>query len=443
MDAQQKRNIVIVGGGIIGCTTAYYLTRHPKFNPALHTVTLLEATAIASGASGKAGGLLALWAYPTCLVPLSYRLHRELAAEHNGAKRWGYRRLGCGSLAAVVKANDLESRPSNPPPPSASNGTNGDLPIQSAVSEETTGEWEKLPKQDSRAAGLLQDSPLPSDLDWIDGGLVHQYDEMGSPGSTETSQVHPFYFTNAMADLAKEKGADIRLRAKVTKIHDTRIAGVHSVAYEDRDTGESHTITHVTDVIVAAGPWTGKLIPRTRVEGLRAHSVVYEADVSPYAVFTDIQLPADYIPDHRAGKGQKRRHRGNVDPEIYARPFGEVYACGETDNMIPLPATADEVSVDQSQCDDLLAYIATVSPALAAAPVKARQACYLPQHIRFGEQRGPLIGPTSVPGLWVAAGHTCWGIQNGPGTGYLMAGMVFGDKTDEGVGRLDPRKFKV
>ncbi|KAH6637059.1 FAD dependent oxidoreductase [Chaetomium tenue] len=443
MDAQQKRNIVIVGGGIIGCTTAYYLTRHPNFNPALHTITLLEATAIASGASGKAGGLLGLWAYPTCLVPLSYRLHRELAAEHNGAKRWGYRRLGCGSIAAVVKANDLQQRASKPLPPAANNGTNGDLPIQSAVSDDTTKDWEKLPKQDGRATDLLQDSPLPSDLDWINSRLVHSYEEMGSPGSTETSQVHPFYFTNAMADLAKEKGADIRLRAKVTKIHDTRIAGVHSVAYQDRDTGELHTITSVTDVIVAAGPWTGKLIPRTRIEGLRAHSVVYEADVSPYAVFTDIQLPADYTPDHRANQGQKRRHKGNVDPEIYARPFGEVYACGETDTTIPLPATTDEVSVDQSQCDDLVAYIATVSPALAAAPVKARQACYLPQHVRFGEQRGPLIGPTSVPGLWVAAGHTCWGIQNGPGTGYLMAGMIFGDETDKEVERLDPRKFKV
>ena len=272
---------------------------------------------------------MGLWAYPTCLVPLSYRLHRELAAEHNGAERWGYRRLGCGSLAAIVKANDLQPRVSDHPPALAGNGTNGELPIQSTVSGDTTKDWEKLPKQDGRAADLLQDSPLPPDLDWIDGRLVHHYEEMGTPGSTETSQVHPFYFTNAMADLAKEKGADIRLRAKVTKIHDTRIAGVHSVSYEDRDTGESHTITQVTDVIVAAGPWTGKLIPRTRVEGLRAHSVVFEADVSPYAVFTDIQLPTDYVPDHRASQGQKRRHRGNVDPEIYARPFGEVYACGK------------------------------------------------------------------------------------------------------------------
>ncbi|KAK4242281.1 FAD dependent oxidoreductase [Achaetomium macrosporum] len=449
MDAQQKRNIVVVGGGIIGCTTAYFLTRHPKFNPALHTITLLEASSIAAGASGKAGGLLALWAYPSCLVPLSYRLHRELAAEHNGAQRWGYRRLGCGSLGAIVKTSDIkaiERRPPSRSSPSSethNHDSNGELPIQSTIPEETTKDWEKLPKQDDRAAGLLQDSPLPPDLDWLDGKLIQHYEEMGTPGSTETAQVHPFHFTNAMADLAREKGVDIRLRAKVTMINDAKTSGVHSVEYEDRDTGVTHTIDGVTDVVVAAGPWTGKLLPRTRVEGLRAHSVVFEADVSPYAVFTDIQLPTDYVPAHRASQGQRRRHKGHVDPEIYARPFGEVYACGEPDTTIPLPATADQVATDQSQCDDLIAYISTISPTLAAAPIKARQACYLPQHTRFGEQRGPLIGPTSVPGLWVAAGHTCWGIQNGPGTGYLLAGMIFGDEVDAEMGKLDPRRFKV
>ncbi|KAH6626311.1 FAD dependent oxidoreductase [Chaetomium sp. MPI-SDFR-AT-0129] len=458
MDSQQKKNIVIVGGGIIGCTTAYYLTRHPKFNPALHTITLLEATAIASGASGKAGGLLALWAYPTCLVPLSYRLHRELAAEHNGAERWGYRRVGCGSLSATVKSADLKKRALKPPlPPTDTSGNghngnsdnnNGELPIQStiALEDDKTQDkaWEKLPKQDTTAANLLHDSPLPRDLDWLDSNLITHYEEMGTPGATtETAQVHPFHFTNAIADLARATGVTIRLRARVTRIFNTGTNSVHSVAFEDRDTGLIENIDGVTDVIVAAGPWTGKLVPRTRVEGLRAHSVVFEAEVSPYAVFTDVQLPAEYVPEHRAREGQKRRHRGNVDPEIYARPFGEVYACGEPDKTTPLPATADQVEVDTAQCDDLIAYISTISPTLGAAPIKARQACYLPQHIRFGEQRGPLIGPTSVPGLWVAAGHTCWGIQNGPGTGYLMAGMVFGEEVDEGVGKLDPRKFKV
>lgn len=195
-------------------------------------------------------------------------------------------------------------------------------------------EWEKLPKQDETAASLLADSSFPSDLDWIDPKLVQYYEEMGSPGFTETAQVHPFHFTTAIAELAQSAGVDIRTQAKVTKITtpgSSQEDGTKTVEYEDRQHDSAvRVIGGVTDVIVTAGPWTGTLLPRSKVEGLRAHSVVYEADVSPYAVFTDIQLPSDYVPEHRARLGQKRKHRGNVDPEIYARPFGEVYACGES-----------------------------------------------------------------------------------------------------------------
>ncbi|TPX10427.1 uncharacterized protein E0L32_008646 [Thyridium curvatum] len=487
MEVQQPRNIVIVGGGIIGCTTAYFLTRHPKFDPALHKITLLEATAIASGASGKAGGLLGLWAYPAEIVPLSYRLHKELAAEHGGAERWGYRRLGCGSLSAVVKPSDIAAlkassvRTATPvkapqvpsPGPPRTNGTglvNGNgsangsstngaaaatngtmngataapLPIQSKVEQgEEKKQWEKLPKQDVAASSLLHESPLPPDLDYIRSDLVEHYEEMGRRGATETAQVHPFMFTTAMAALAQDKGVDIRLGAKVTKINQDgdRVTGVE---YLERRTNSSRRIDGVTDVVVAAGPWTGVVLPRTKVEGLRAHSVVWNAHVSPYAVFTDIELPDDYVPEHRRKLGQGRKHTGNVDPEIYARPGGEVYACGEPDSTVPLPPTADMVQCDEAQCDDLVAYVATVSPALAAAPVKKKQACYLPRHMRLGDEKAPLVGRTSTRGLWVASGHTCWGVQNGPGTGCLMAEMLLdGEARSANVDKLDPRRYKV
>ncbi|KAK4183677.1 FAD dependent oxidoreductase [Podospora australis] len=446
----QQKKIVIIGGGIIGSTTAYFLTRHPKFNPALHSVILLEATAIAAGASGKAGGLLALWAYPRSLVPLSYRLHRELAAEHNGAERWGYRKVGCGTIVADVKKKKKKNLSPKIPKaggePGKENGTtNGQsaLPIQSSLPDGDSKDWEKLPKQDKDASELLEKSVLPSDLNWIDESVVEDWSEMGQPGSTETAQVHPFHFTTTIANLAKEKGVDIRIGAKVTKLNHTK-TDIQSVEYLDRSTGETQIIDNVTDVVVAAGPWTGRVLPRTKVEGLRAHSVVYDADVTPYAVFTDIALPSDYVPEHRARKSQKRKHKGNVDPEVYARPFGEVYACGEPDSTVPLPETADLVQTDEDQCDDLVAYMGTVSPVLAEAPIKTKQACYLPRHMRFGQERDPIVGQTSVSGLWVASGHTCWGIQNGPATGCLVAEMILdGRATSADIEGLDPKKFKV
>lgn len=275
----------------------------------MHTITLLEAApSVASGASGKAGGLLALWAYPSCLVPLSYKLHAELAAEHDGVQKWGYRKLTCGSFDAVVSRKKLQELQK----PSIEDGK----------------PWEKLPKQDQAAKELLEAAVLPKDLDWIDRDIVMSWAEMGGPGSTDTGQVHPHHFTTSIAELAQQSGVVIKTRTKVTNLVSSKIR-VEKVEYLDRETNETREINDVTDIVVAAGPWTGRILPRSKVEPLRAHSVVFEADVSPFAVFTDIELPPEFIPEHRAKMGQKRRHKGRVDPEIYARPFGEVYACGK------------------------------------------------------------------------------------------------------------------
>lgn len=367
-------------------------------------------------------------------MPLSFKLHAELAAEHNGAERWGYRKLQCGTITATVPESKI---------PHMSKGTS-----------EGTKEWEKLPKQDQAAQDLLTEAELPAGLDWVDAEVIEGWRQMGSDGATDTAQVHPYHFTTAMAELAKEAGVTIRTNCKVAKL-ETTTAGITAIEILDRTTGKTETVTDMTDVLVSAGPWSGRVFPKCGVEGLRAHSVVYEADVSPFAVFTDIELPEDYLPEHRIKSGKGKSHKGMVDPEIYARPFGEVYACGkggpsvdkgclltrlgEPDSNIGLPETADLVQVDETQCDDMLAYIATVSPVLAKAPVKAKQACYLPQH-----SNGPLIGKTSIPGLFLASGHTCWGIQNGPGTGKLVSEFIFDGKAMSAkIPQLDPKKHKM
>jgi glycine/D-amino acid oxidase-like deaminating enzyme len=74
MSDSTPRNIVIIGGGIMGCTTAYYISRHHSFSPSTR-VTILEASkhGAAQGASGKAGGLISKNAYPDELVGVSFR----------------------------------------------------------------------------------------------------------------------------------------------------------------------------------------------------------------------------------------------------------------------------------------------------------------------------------------------------------------------------------
>ena len=101
---------------------------------------------------------------------------------------------------------------------------------------------------------------------------------------------------------------------------------MRGVTYEEKETRKICTLP-ATDVVVAAGPWTSHVFPEAPIDAIRAHSVVIKADVSPWAVFTEIDLPKDF---GRTGGGdvKKRRHGLNVNPEMYARPDGTVYACG-------------------------------------------------------------------------------------------------------------------
>lgn len=407
-DQDGKENIVIVGGGIIGCTSAYYLTRHPQFDPSKHTITLLEASSIAGGASGKAGGLLGLWAYPSSLVPLSYRLHKELADEHGGAERWGYRAVHCAQVDCI--GNKAEKVPSNGGPKQ----DNTNISLQ---------------KRTKEALGKLRAAGVPKELDWIDPEALRLYDEMGTPATT--AQVHPFQFTTAMAEPAREAGVTIRTNSPVDKINYTADGkAVASVTYTDTESKQQHTLP-TTSIVLAAGPWTQRLLPSAPIDALRAHSVVIKPSrpVSAYCLFTSIKLK-----DPSGGKSSTA-----VTPEIYARPNNQVYACGEGDRLVPLPSLSSDVAVDEAHCDEIAAQVGAISAELRDGEITHRQACYLP-NVSSARASGPLVGLTNTKGLVLAAGHTCWGIQNGPGTGKLVSEFVFeGQAKSAKVGGLDPR----
>jgi glycine/D-amino acid oxidase-like deaminating enzyme len=417
---EETKNIVIIGGGIIGCTSAYFLTRHPSYDPSKHKITLLESTKIAGGASGKAGGLLALWAYPSSIVPLSYRLHKQLAEEHNGEQRWGYRAVHCAQVECDGRDVPAETAKTNVAgKDDVMSGDNSD--VKENVS---------LQKRSNEAMAKLRAAGVPPELDWVHPDGIRTYDEMSTP--TDSAQVHPYQFTTSMAELAKEKGASILEDAPVTNIsYAPDGQTVTGVTYTHDGTS---TTVPATDIVLAAGPWTRSLYPDAPITGLRAHSVTIRPSrpVSAYALFTQIRLPSPF--------GRNPARAGQiVTPEIYARPHGEVYACGDGDHELALPATTAEVAVDARRCQDVVDFVSAISPELAAGEVTARQACYLPNVTGSGS---PLIGRTHVAGLWLAAGHTCWGIQNGPASGKLVSEFVFeGEARSAEVQGLDPRGF--
>src|ERR1700722_2002844 len=94
LDQTSKRSgrtmrVLVLGGGVIGTSIAWRLALRGA------DVTVLERSAVACAASGKAGGFLARdWCDGTPLMHLarrSFELHAELAEDLSGD--WGYRRM--------------------------------------------------------------------------------------------------------------------------------------------------------------------------------------------------------------------------------------------------------------------------------------------------------------------------------------------------------------
>ncbi|KAF9463257.1 FAD dependent oxidoreductase [Collybia nuda] len=410
VDLQEARNIVIIGGGIIGCTTAYYLTRHPYFSSQT-SITVIEASEYgpAQGASGKAGGLVARWAYPKELVDVSFDEHVKLAAEHNGGDRWGWRYVDCGRWEG--RGQNLLNRKDS----GSGVGEGG----KKKSLEKTLGLDEK--KKSRKKTGL------PDDLMWVEEELTDSYTPMA--GDKETAQVHPYLFTTSMWDLASAKGA-VLLKGKVTSIQKTdgRVTGVD---YVEGGTHEAMRLS-ATHVVLAAGAWSSSLLPSLPITGTRAHSVTIRpkptVDISPYVLFTEISLPLS------------ASQRRTVDPEIYARPDGEVYACGPGDDS-PLPATVDGVIVDESACNSVYMHASSISQALRQGTVEKRQACFLPSVSVGG---GPIIGDARhiAKGLVIATGHTCWGISNAPGTARVLCEIIMdGTARSVNLRKMQPSIF--
>lgn len=399
------KHIVIVGAGIIGCTTAYYLSRHPaiatKSQPSDSTspssvgptqITIVEASKVgpAQGASGKAGGLVARWAKPEGLACLSFEEHVRLAEEFGGAERWGWRLIEVGEWRGRV------------------DGQNGIL-------EQVSGEGAS--KEKVRKG-------LPSDLTWVNDQLMDSYTPIVAARG-DSAQVHPYLFTTSMLELAIQNGVEF-IPGRVTSLEmiAERVTGVQYIPVSvDGDASmEFEVKTLEADcIILAAGPWSPALLPSLPIAAVRGHSIIISppsppvsaaVTLSPHGLFTSIALPSPT-------SDSSRLETTTVTPEIYPRPDSTIYVCGPGDTRVPLPASVDEVLVDQSACEDIWKWVAEprdggIIRSEVLGEVISRQCCYVPIVKRSSstgdaDPDGPIIGTISgVEGLVVAAGHNFW-----------------------------------
>jgi glycine/D-amino acid oxidase-like deaminating enzyme len=255
--------------------------------------------------------------------------------------------------------------------------------------------------------------------DWIAReAVVHQ--RLGTTATT--AQVHPGEFTRSMIEAAMTRGARLQIGAVSSVQFDAGRERIRGVVVDG-------ALIEGDAVVIAMGPWSAlaaEWVPLPMVYGLKGHSVILRnpGPISAHALFLECEA-----------------EDGRVDtPEVFPRPDGTVYVCGLSSEA-PLPVDPAEVTTDAGAQARLKAMIRTFAPALADAQLMAAQACYRPV-TRDGL---PLLGQVpTVEGLYVATGHSVWGILNAPATGEAMAELLVDGKTRTiDISAFDPGRRRL
>ena len=384
-----RKKVVIIGGGLQGCASAYYLREKEDVE-----VTIVERTGIAAAASGKGGGFLARdWGRgPTkALHEESFALHKELAEI-----------LGVSSYRGI---RTLEVK--------------GELGLREWPPRERT--WQKKVKT----------SPLHPE--WLD-----RSDTQTTLLDQNTAQVAP---KELCEKLFEASGAHLVIgAARGLEIDNNKVVGV-KVETGEKVEGEEETISTIDcdEVVVAAGAWSVLLedwLPgfQLPMEGVYSSSMVYETDAlkeNPFALFC-------------------AEDSNDCHLEVYPRPDGSVYLCGigGSDHVQGARLReggdlqdATKMKANPSRIEAAINSIEKLAPSFVFAPAPQTAACMRP----CARDALPVIGRLDAPhfptNLALATGHNCWGILWAPITGKIVADIVLGHKSPVDISAFDPQRF--
>jgi len=239
--------------------------------------------------------------------------------------------------------------------------------------------------------------PRAPRLPWL-SDAVSLAQRLGRPDTT--AQVHPGLFAAALMQAAQARGAELRLGRVTGLVQEA--AAVRGVRVD----GESIA---ADAVVIAMGPWSllaAQWLPLPGVFGLKGHSLIFDtgSSVPPEALFLE----------YEDDDGEQH------SPEVFPRADGTTYVCAISSES-PLPLDPADVMPDPGAIERLEVLCRRLSPLLAKAKILARQACFRPV---TGDGL-PLLGP--VPdhtGIFLATGHSVWGILNAPASGEALAELI-------------------
>ena len=374
-------DVVVIGGGIIGCSCAYYLSREGL------KVQLVEKGPMGSGTSKAGQCHIMLWELPEINVRLaeaSKHLYEALSRE--APVDIEYRRTG--SLAIVGQPEDMES----------------------------FGETVESLRDLGLNCRLLNADELlelePNAASDVGGGAYFPDD----------AQVNPLMATWALAQGARAEGAIIQAFTEVTGIDlspGKKVAAVNTTA------GKIPTEA----VVNAAGPWSvavgemvGLDIP---VTPRRGHLVVTEP-VADDIIHNKIILAAGYIDSLEAGS------RVAVAANVQQTRNGSL-VLGSSREFVGFDRSVNPevVSLMLDRCLRFFPCLAGIHAIRAWAGLRP----YSPDLL-------PIIGAVdSLEGFYVATGHEGIGITLGPITGKLMSQVITGQEPDIPLEALAMSRF--
>lgn len=374
-------DIVIVGGGVIGLSAAYYLARSGV------RATLLEKGAVGAGSSSRAGGIITghLWAKTGVAArKISLRLYRELSEELS-AYGYEYQAVGCLNLFSPAAWPERERL----------------LPLY----DECEAPYEIINANEVRYRWPL----LTPDDDAI--GL---FDPLG--GYSEPDDYVP-----ALARICRELGVDIREGVTVSGFvkERERIKGLVA-------DGE---LLEADRVICTVHSWTNRLLAEVGRQ-LPIKSFVHQRYLTRPLAET-AKLPAVNANPYAAYLRPANGNRILVGGETADRPeFGTP----------PLAFGMDALCAPSGFCNRLRDKVQPLLPTLRRHPFTEERVGL----ISFSMDGEPVLGAVpELPGLLVGAAFHSGGFAYSPVAGKLLAELATAGATQLDITAFSPARFST
>jgi 4-methylaminobutanoate oxidase (formaldehyde-forming) len=379
--------VVIIGGGVIGCSVAYHLAKQ-----GWKDVVLLERKQLTSGTTWHAAGLIAqlrATANMTKLAKYSQELYGNLEAETGVAT--GFKRVGSITAALTEERKEEIFR-------QAGMARAFGVEVEEISPTEVKERYEHL------------------NIDGVTAGVYLPLDGQGDPANIAL----------ALAKGARQNGAKVIERTAVTKINrDGR--RVTSVDWNNGD--ETGTIT--CDMIVNCGGMWGHEVGKMAGVNVPLHACEHFYIVTE-AIEGLKQLPVLRVPDECAyyKEDAGKMLLGAFEPN--AKPWAM--------DGIPKDFEFDQLPEDFDHFEPILEAAVDRMPMLAEAGIHT----FFNGPESFTPDDAYHLGlAPEMDNVWVAAGFNSIGIQSAGGAGQALAAwMDTGEKPfdlgDVDIGRMQP-----